>query len=132
MVGDSRQHQVLRSRVSPARAPLGLAIMLSRRLFDGKLCCPRGCYYNVALLDRYGSKAWMLLPELATKDGDTVLDEKCTYDMFHNTRLKQLLDDQGVDTVVISGVMTNLCCETTARYAFVVRHFPEASFLPSH
>lgn len=66
----------------------------------------------------------MLLPELATEDGDTVLDEKCTYDMFHNTRLKQLLDGQRVDTVIISGVMTNLCCETTARYAFLRSEHP--------
>jgi nicotinamidase-related amidase len=64
---------------------------------------------------RYGSKNWELLPELAIEEGDIVLDEKCTYDMFHNTRLQQLLDGWGINTVIISGVMTNLCCETTAR-----------------
>lgn len=29
-----------------------------------------------------------------------------------------MLCQQGVDTVVVSGVITNLCCETTARTAF--------------
>ena len=43
----------------------------------------------------------------------------CRYDAFYNTRLKGELHKFGVDTVVICGTMTNLCCETTARVAFV-------------
>ena len=41
------------------------------------------------------------------------------YDAFIGTCLKEMLWQQGVDTVVVSGVLTNLCCETTARTAFV-------------
>lgn len=45
--------------------------------------------------------------------------EKSQYDAFYNTSLDELLHQLGVKTVVITGVMTNLCCETTARSAFV-------------
>jgi isochorismate hydrolase len=47
------------------------------------------------------------------------LVEKSQYDAFYNTPLEGLLRQQGVTQVVISGVMTHLCCETTARAAFV-------------
>lgn len=50
--------------------------------------------------------------------GSTIM-EKCQYDAFYQTPLQRLLDDQKVEQVVITGVMTNLCCETTARSAFV-------------
>lgn len=45
--------------------------------------------------------------------------EKPQYDAFYNTGLDKLLQQLDVKTVVITGVMTNLCCETTARSAFV-------------
>jgi isochorismate hydrolase len=48
----------------------------------------------------------------------TVL-EKTQYDAFFNTDLEKLLLGKGVTQVVIGGVMTHLCCETTARSAFV-------------
>ena len=45
--------------------------------------------------------------------------EKSQYDAFYNSRLDELLHQLEVKTLVITGVMTNLCCETTARSAFV-------------
>jgi len=42
-----------------------------------------------------------------------------SYDAFHDTNLCELLSCAGVSTVLIGGVLTNLCCETTARSAFV-------------
>ncbi|MCR4404562.1 MAG: isochorismatase family protein [Candidatus Acetothermia bacterium] len=45
--------------------------------------------------------------------------EKAQYDAFYKTPLKQLLRERGVEQVTISGVMAHLCCETTARSAFV-------------
>jgi nicotinamidase-related amidase len=68
---------------------------------------------------RKGSHEWKLLSNLDVSPNEIILDEKSTYDAFYQTRLKSLLDDQKVDTVIISGVMTQLCCETTARSAFV-------------
>ena len=44
---------------------------------------------------------------------------KSQYDAFYKTGLENYLTKQGISQVVISGVMTHLCCETTARSAFV-------------
>jgi isochorismate hydrolase len=45
--------------------------------------------------------------------------EKSQYDAFHATPLEGILRENRVTRVVICGVMTHLCCETTARSAFV-------------
>lgn len=45
--------------------------------------------------------------------------EKNTYSAFRNTRLEEKLLEMGAKEVIVTGVMTNLCCETTAREAFV-------------
>lgn len=49
---------------------------------------------------------------------ETVI-EKRTYDAFYGTELEGMLGKLGVETVIVTGVMTHLCCETTAREAFV-------------
>jgi nicotinamidase-related amidase len=43
---------------------------------------------------------------------------KPQYDAFYETNLESILRDRKTGTVVITGVMTHLCCETTARSAF--------------
>jgi isochorismate hydrolase len=45
--------------------------------------------------------------------------QKTQYDAFHHTDLEHILKEKGIDTLIICGVMTNLCCETTLRSAFV-------------
>jgi isochorismate hydrolase len=44
---------------------------------------------------------------------------KNQYDAFHGTSLDETLQSRGVHQVVITGVMTHLCCESTARSAFM-------------
>ncbi len=44
---------------------------------------------------------------------------KSQYDAFYGTPLEDTLHKKGVSQVLVSGVMTHLCCETTARSAFV-------------
>jgi bifunctional isochorismate lyase / aryl carrier protein len=44
---------------------------------------------------------------------------KTQYDAFWQTDLEQRLHNQKIQQVIISGVMTHLCCETTARSSFV-------------
>ena len=44
---------------------------------------------------------------------------KSQYDAFYQTDLEKILRNKNVSQVVISGVMTHLCCETTARSAFM-------------
>ncbi len=57
-----------------------------------------------------------------TTDLDTsigVVLRKSQYDAFYNTDLEDRLKRHGIERVIITGVMTHLCCETTARAAFV-------------
>ena len=44
---------------------------------------------------------------------------KSQYDAFHQTNLEEILKKKGISQLVVSGVMTHLCCETTARSAFM-------------
>jgi isochorismate hydrolase len=56
-------------------------------------------------------------PELRLEAGEIL--EKSQYDAFYQTDLEARLNALSVGQVVIGGVMTHLCCETTARSAFV-------------
>jgi len=76
-------------------------------------------WWGVSGSIRKGSHNWKLLSNLDVAPNEIILDEKITYDAFYRTRLKSILDEQNVDTVIISGVLTQFCCETTARSAFV-------------
>ncbi|CAG8574700.1 23879_t:CDS:2, partial [Dentiscutata erythropus] len=59
---------------------------------------------------KWGSKNWEILPEL-----QSYVSSKTRYDAFYKTELNSLLTSLGIETLIISGVLTNLCCETTAR-----------------
>ena len=45
--------------------------------------------------------------------------KKGHYDAFYETSLENVLQAGDVTQVVITGLMTHLCCETTARSAFM-------------
>ncbi len=45
--------------------------------------------------------------------------EKSQYSAFYETELETILKENEIEQVIITGVMTNLCCETTARDAFM-------------
>jgi isochorismate hydrolase len=44
---------------------------------------------------------------------------KTQYDAFYNTGIEEYLNSKGIKNIIITGVTTHLCCETTARSAFV-------------
>lgn len=50
---------------------------------------------------------------------EDVILTKHQYDAFHETNLEVLLKSRQILYPVVCGVMTNLCCETTVRTAFV-------------
>jgi nicotinamidase-related amidase len=54
--------------------------------------------------------------ELTPHEGE-VLIEKHRFSSFHDSDLETVLRVKGIDTVVIGGVATNGCCESTAREA---------------
>ena len=58
-----------------------------------------------------------LLDELGVRDDEPVI-AKTTYDAFLRTPLEPILRDRGIEQVLVAGVLTHMCCETTARAAF--------------
>ena len=69
-------------------------------------------------LIEYRSKDWELIKALKPSNTDGVID-KDRYSVFHGTGLDDSLKSRKVEELIITGVMTNCCCETTARDAFV-------------
>jgi len=65
---------------------------------------------------RKGGKEWELHPEVAARPHD-VLIHKALPGSFTGTELETWLRERGVETVVIAGYMTQMCCDTTARQA---------------
>jgi nicotinamidase-related amidase len=62
------------------------------------------------------SHEWQLLPEIAKQPHDLLI-EKIWPGSFTDTELEAWLRQHEIDTVVISGYMTQMCCDTTARQA---------------
>ena len=65
-----------------------------------------------------GTPGHRLLSGLGQSNEDMVVAKR-RYDAFHQTSLELVLRSGGAREVVLAGVMTNLCVETTARQAFV-------------
>jgi nicotinamidase-related amidase len=63
-----------------------------------------------------GSLGWELHEKVAARPRD-LLVEKHLPGSFTGTQMESWLREQGVDTVVIAGYMTQMCCDTTARQA---------------
>lgn len=66
---------------------------------------------------RVGSAGADFHPAVLPQAGDLVV-VKHRYSGFHGTSLELMLRAHGVETVVMTGIATNVCVETTARDAF--------------
>lgn len=65
---------------------------------------------------RKGTTEWELHPRII-EEGYTQLIEKSLPGSFTGTGLEEWLRAMDVDTLVITGYMTQMCCDTTARQA---------------
>jgi nicotinamidase-related amidase len=65
---------------------------------------------------RPGAPGWEIHPDVLARPHDVVI-EKRLIGSFTGTTLEEWLRGRGVDTVVIAGYMTQMCCDTTARQA---------------
>lgn len=86
---------------------------------------PLEAAYNPKLREvgmRDGTPGVEIYGEIAPAQGEVII-RKHRYDAFHNTNLETVLRTirglNGVDTVIITGTVTNVCCESTARSAFM-------------
>lgn len=66
---------------------------------------------------RKESDMWQLHEEVESRPRDILIDKQLP-GSFTNTPLDEFLKQKGVDTVCITGYMTQMCCDTTARQAF--------------
>ena len=79
-------------------------------------CCWPG--FMRAYGDVEGSRdAAAVIDELAPLPGDIQID-KYNYGAFHRTHLLDVLLAHGVDTVAVTGTVTQICVDETARGAF--------------
>jgi ureidoacrylate peracid hydrolase len=82
------------------------APMLSKMLDKGKgaVCCAS---------DSWGADFY----EIGPVDGEQVVEKRC-YSAFHNTQMDDILRRRGIKSLVMTGVATNVCVESTLREAF--------------
>lgn len=64
-----------------------------------------------------GSWDAAIVDELEPAEGEVVLD-KTRYSAFYGTDLEDRLRAEGVDSLIVCGVTTNICVESTVRDAF--------------
>lgn len=105
-------------------------LVAAARLADAPVVFTRHGHHDLAVdggvladwwdhdLAMVGTPEWQVLTELAPGDDDVIIDKQ-RYSAFFGTNLDNILRDAGVTDLVICGVMTNCCCETTARDAFM-------------
>jgi isochorismate hydrolase len=74
-------------------------------------------WWNSLLI--HGTHETELHSDIKPGDSRFILIEKNRYSAFFNTELDNVLKKLEIKDIIITGVMTNLCCETTARDAFV-------------
>lgn len=65
-----------------------------------------------------GTPGAAVIPELDPQEGDVVLPKRF-YSSFYETGLASLLDQYGVDEVILTGQHTNICVRHTASDAFL-------------
>jgi nicotinamidase-related amidase len=64
-----------------------------------------------------GTPGWQIHPSIAPLPGDVIIDKR-TPDSFHETPLQGELEARGVSRLVLAGIQTEICVDTTCRRAF--------------
>ena len=82
------------------------APMLSKMLErgNGAVCCASGSW---------GADFYEISPE----NGEQVVEKRC-YSAFHNTQMDDILRRRSIKSLIITGVATNVCVDSTLREAF--------------
>jgi ureidoacrylate peracid hydrolase len=71
----------------------------------------------------HGLHHWELWPQMDTGEGDLFVD-KTRFGAFvpGASRLHETLQARGIDTLIVTGTLTNCCCESTARDAMQMNY----------
>lgn len=65
---------------------------------------------------KYGTDGWRIHPAIAPHDGEPII-AKTTPDSFYKTRLRDELESRGIKRLIILGIQTDQCVDTTTRRA---------------
>jgi len=68
---------------------------------------------------RHGSDGWQLDARLAVRPDDLRLRKTAT-DSFHKTELQQWLQSQGIDRLIVCGLQSDFCVDSTIRRALAL------------
>lgn len=110
-----------------AIAPRVRRLLAAWRAAGGIVVFTRHCHTgdgDLGMLGRFfsdyirkGEPDAAIIDELTPTDVEPVI-EKTTYDSFLGTGLQELLIERGSSQVLVTGVLTHMCVETTSRSAF--------------
>lgn len=64
-----------------------------------------------------GTSTWEISGRITPQEGELVI-EKPTWDAFHQTRLHEELQQRGITDLVICGMQSEFCVDSTTRRAF--------------
>ncbi|TET91970.1 MAG: isochorismatase family protein [Methanomassiliicoccales archaeon] len=96
----------------------GMPVIFSRHAHkDGEDLGMMGKWWSDPMMD--DDPFTKISDTMPVEDSDIVF-RKTRYSVFHDTELAKSLRDKRVEKVVITGVATHLCCESTARAAFML------------
>jgi bifunctional isochorismate lyase/aryl carrier protein len=103
------------------------SLLAAWRSFGGTIVYTRHAHegaHDLGMLGRFfddyihaGESDSEIIDDLRPQPGEPLL-RKTTYDAFIGTPLSDTLEKKGVDQILVTGVLTHMCCETTARSAF--------------
>jgi ureidoacrylate peracid hydrolase len=94
----------IRANYQPELVPVGMNARNVARGTSHAVCCAGGTWGY----DFYGVKP---------REGEFFVEKHC-YDAFHGTNLDDILKNQGIRSLVCTGVVTNVCVESTLRSGF--------------
>jgi nicotinamidase-related amidase len=65
----------------------------------------------------YGTEGWKIHPDIEPTENDVII-HKTTPDSFFNTNLEEELKNRDIHQLILTGIQTDLCVDTTCRRAF--------------
>lgn len=74
-------------------------------------CGPEGA------IDEPGTPGWEIHPAIAPIEGDVVIQKRHP-DAFQETDLQRELESKGIEKLIITGIQTEYCVDTTCRRAY--------------
>lgn len=111
----------LRRLLDVCRAHQILVIYIHHVLRDGGIDAGRLADHHAAIRDNKallaGTPNVEIYEGLRPQAGDLMV-AKPRYSAFHGTDLDAILRGRGVDTLIIGGTVTSVCCDSTTRDAF--------------